>query len=277
MYVYQADVWCDECGEEIRARLDETIDPKGDGVQTMNDTDDGDSDGYPQWADEDDSESDTPSHCAAGEDCKNRVRCGEICGTSTPFYAGAILGGLTSDGREYVLDHLRTDEERSEVVLVWREHFELDWPEECRTVYLYNMNDDPTQVMCQVKQTYAADWADDDQTIDGSSWETPPDMPGFAYTIIMDRQGLAEELESQGYVLDQSEYSECDAEQFAIAHAACDLGMNYSDVEVLWEFATAEVNEQLQFSLPAGLIQPIDDTISRTRKRLAVWRKENGK
>lgn len=212
MYAYQADVWCDECGEEICERLQRGTPESGDSddYRQGNRLDTGDSGDYPQWADEDDCESDSPSHCAAGADCKNYEHAGDQ-------RVGAILGGLTAAGREYVLDHLREDAQRSEVVLLWREHFELDWPEECRTVHLSNTEDDPTQVMCEVQQTYAADWADDDRYIEGSTWETPSDMPGFAYTIIMWHPGLTEDLELQGYKLDLSEYSDPEPHEVSTA------------------------------------------------------------
>ena len=62
--------------------------------------------------------------------------------------------------------------------------------------------------MVEVHDTFAHEWADSDQTIDGSSWETARDMPGFAYTIICNRPGLVAELEAEGYRLNLSQYHE---------------------------------------------------------------------
>jgi len=53
MYAYQADLYCDDCGETIRA----------DRAPVVAFSDRGDSDSYPQWA-SDDSESDCPQYCA---------------------------------------------------------------------------------------------------------------------------------------------------------------------------------------------------------------------
>jgi hypothetical protein len=57
MFVYQADVYCDECMKALRAELD------ADGV-----VNDGDSGSYPQWFDGESQESDSPQHCGNGPD-----------------------------------------------------------------------------------------------------------------------------------------------------------------------------------------------------------------
>lgn len=64
----------------------------------------------------------------------------------------------------------------------------------------------PLSYYAEVHDPYAHQWADNDQCIDGSSWETASDMPGFAYTILTDRPSLVEELRAEGYSLDLSEY-----------------------------------------------------------------------
>src|SRR5215472_11695183 len=56
MYVYNAELWCDECGESLSGRL------TAEGVE-----DTGDSDKFPQSGLE--GESDGPNHCAAGNGC----------------------------------------------------------------------------------------------------------------------------------------------------------------------------------------------------------------
>ena len=56
MFAYQADLYCDDCGDDIRAEQEERVS----NCPALKD----DSDAYPQWA-PDDSESDCPQHCAA--------------------------------------------------------------------------------------------------------------------------------------------------------------------------------------------------------------------
>lgn len=63
------------------------------------------------------------------------------------------------------------------------------------------------QCYAEVHDDFAHMWADSDQTIDGSSWECASDMPGFAYTILTARPGLADELRAEGYDVDESEYT----------------------------------------------------------------------
>lgn len=46
----------------------------------------------------------------------------------------------------------------------------------------------------------------DDQSIEGSNWETPRDMDG-GYAIIQDRPSLVADLTRKGYDVDDSEYS----------------------------------------------------------------------
>lgn len=63
MYMYQADLWCNDCGDAIRERLQqEGKAPDDSGVY--------DSEDYPISYPEA-GESDCPQHCAAGKDCIN--------------------------------------------------------------------------------------------------------------------------------------------------------------------------------------------------------------
>lgn len=59
-------------------------------------------------------------------------------------------------------------------------------------------------VMVTINDPFADLWADHDQTIDGSTWES--DGSDFAYTILCDRPNLVAELREEGYKLDLSEY-----------------------------------------------------------------------
>jgi len=84
-YQYNADEYCDSCGQLIKDDCDE----KG-----QEDT--GDSNEYPQWVSEDD-ESDCPRHCGSGSECE------EATTLSNGHKIGALLGTtLTTDGVEYV-------------------------------------------------------------------------------------------------------------------------------------------------------------------------------
>lgn len=61
-------------------------------------------------------------------------------------------------------------------------------------------------VSVTVHDPYAARWADGDQSIDGSSWEST-DNGDMVYTVLTDRPGLADELSAEGYRLDLTEYA----------------------------------------------------------------------
>lgn len=117
MRVYQADVWCDACGKAIEERL------RAEGKAPEDTLDEGsyDSDDYPKWGD-DDEESDCPQHCAAGAECLSpTIINGE------PY--GAIMGTLTTEGREYVKDqhYLKP----GPVTRFWLRWYDLECSEEC--------------------------------------------------------------------------------------------------------------------------------------------------
>ena len=121
-YIYQADCWCDSCGESIRNRLLESATD-----QERNDWQDErayDSDDFPKYMG-DDGESDNPQHCGSGPDCLEYVelpdgrRIGSLLSTS-----------LTSEGVNYVLERVAGDPD-SPVCQFWREQFSwIDWPED---------------------------------------------------------------------------------------------------------------------------------------------------
>lgn len=60
-------------------------------------------------------------------------------------------------------------------------------------------------------EPYAAIWAGNQQSIDGSSWES--DGPHCAYTILTDYPTLVEELRKEGYTLDLSNYCPPESEE----------------------------------------------------------------
>ena len=93
-YIYQADLICEDCGNDTIARLEK-----------MGIKDTGNSDGFPQGPHSDGGgESDSPQHCGMGARCANRIH---IPGGAT---IGCPLGNpLTSDGVKYLCENLAND------------------------------------------------------------------------------------------------------------------------------------------------------------------------
>lgn len=87
MYVYQADTYCDSCGESIRAELLDSQDISADDLENA------DSDVCPQSA-PDDSEVDYPDHCASGEDCLESIDL-LAYGLPTVAFAPVLVGAET--------------------------------------------------------------------------------------------------------------------------------------------------------------------------------------
>jgi hypothetical protein len=113
--IYQADVWCDDCADAIRADLRS----KGCAPEDPTDECSFDSDDYPKHASDDDA-ADSPQHCAAGEECFNAIE------LPSGRKIGQLLGGLTPDGVDYV--RKTAVESDSEVSRLWVQHFtEQGW------------------------------------------------------------------------------------------------------------------------------------------------------
>jgi hypothetical protein len=81
-YIYQADVYCDDCG----AAICDELDAKGEAPENTDDEYSYDSDDYPKEADDND-EADTPQHCG---------HCHKPFGNP-----------LTTYGVNYVLEHIK--------------------------------------------------------------------------------------------------------------------------------------------------------------------------
>jgi len=115
-YIYQADIWCNNCGEAIRERLIR----EGHAPTDPNDEWSYDSDDFPKRASDND-ESDSPQHCAAGENCINAI---ELPSGSK---VGLLFGELTSDGIAYVQEANEEAKEScagcKEIVELWRKHY----------------------------------------------------------------------------------------------------------------------------------------------------------
>ena len=109
-YIYQADLWCDDCGEAIRERLT----AEGKAPDDPDDEYSYDSDNYPKSCG-DDEESDSPQHCAAREDC---LKAEEL---PSGRKVGYLFGELTMEGIKYVA--LSVAESKSEVTDLWVEYY----------------------------------------------------------------------------------------------------------------------------------------------------------
>jgi hypothetical protein len=122
MYVYQAELFCDDCGEAIAANR------RAAGV-----VDEGDSDGFPQQVAS--GETDSPNHCAAGHDCLEAVdlydyglKPGDELEGSEQSLIGALLPEtLTADGLTYAYE-LATEQDptpyQRAVHRLWRETYD---------------------------------------------------------------------------------------------------------------------------------------------------------
>ena len=108
-YIYAADIWCDDCGEDIRR----AITAEGKAPADLRSYDSGE---FPKYCDGS-SEADSPQHCAAGEDCINAYEFPD------GFKIGVWLeNDLTTDGEDCVKEAVR---EGGEVAELWAEYY--DW------------------------------------------------------------------------------------------------------------------------------------------------------
>ena len=115
MYIYQADLWCNDCGKAICRKLKRA----GKAPADPDDEWSFDSDDYPKRTD-DNEESDGPQHCAAGKRCLNAIT------LPSGRKIGALFGELTPDGLAYVKDAIVEAKEGQgdrEVTDLWQQHF----------------------------------------------------------------------------------------------------------------------------------------------------------
>lgn len=115
-YIYQAGLYCDDCGREIIADLDRR------GTEDTEDSDD-----YPQYAPDGGGEADSPQHCEAGPTCKNAITLRQrdpATGKRRTYRIGAWLeNDLTEAGAEYVRAAVR--EPHGLCRRLWREWYGL--------------------------------------------------------------------------------------------------------------------------------------------------------
>ena len=90
-YIYQADIYCDDCGEAIQRRITE----EGKAPADPNNEYSFDSDDFPKHVGNDE-ESDCPDHCACSAECINAIT------LFSGFKVGEIIGELTLEGVDYI-------------------------------------------------------------------------------------------------------------------------------------------------------------------------------
>jgi len=108
--IYNADIFCDECGEAIRAEIIAN-DPSW---ADVSDESTYDSDEFPKYADND-AETDSPQHCGAHAECLDPTI------LSDGSAVGQLIGtNLTDDGVEYVREAIA---DGGLVAELWAEEF----------------------------------------------------------------------------------------------------------------------------------------------------------
>jgi hypothetical protein len=111
-YIFNADVYCDDCGEDIRR----TIDAAGNAPADPDDEHSYDSGEYPKCSGGCSDESDCPDHCGSGEDCINAHEFPD------GWKIGVWLGNaLTTDGENYVKEAVR---DGGEVAELWAKYYD---------------------------------------------------------------------------------------------------------------------------------------------------------
>ena len=110
-YIYQADIYCADCGRAIRKRLK----AEGKAPDTPRDESTYDSDEYPKGPySEGGGEADSPQHCGAGAECLNAIE------VADGRKVGAWLENeLTTDGAEYVRQAVAEGGEVAELWAAW--------------------------------------------------------------------------------------------------------------------------------------------------------------
>ena len=119
-FIYQADCWCDSCGEAIKERLLATATDEE--KQNWEDERNYDSGEFPKSMG-DDEESDSPQHCASLDEC---LEAEELLSGQK---IGCLLStNLTNDGVTYVKEAVA---EGGEVAEFWKERFDwIDFPKD---------------------------------------------------------------------------------------------------------------------------------------------------
>lgn len=110
-YIYNANIFCNDCGKSIRQR----IDAEGHAPANPDDEHSYDSDEYPKYVDGS-TEADSPQHCGSLDDCINAIK------LPSGHEIGAWLeNDLTIDGAEYVIEAVL---DGGEVADLWRGYYD---------------------------------------------------------------------------------------------------------------------------------------------------------
>lgn len=113
-YIFNADCYCDSCGNAIKKRILTEASPED--TERFQDEHQYDSDEFPKWMNEDE-ESDGPCHCGSHEECL------EAETLSDGSKIGALLSTyLTNDGVAYLREML-TDNSNPAVSEFWKNQF----------------------------------------------------------------------------------------------------------------------------------------------------------
>ena len=126
VFFYNADIYCEDCGEDIKQQIRNEAKAAGKLLKEYLDVDalcDADTDTWPQLALDGGGESDSPQHCGSHECCLN----------ATLLKSGNKVGmflenSLISDGNEYVkeqaLNDIKSKGEVGEVVQMWLDYYD---------------------------------------------------------------------------------------------------------------------------------------------------------
>lgn len=108
IYIYSADLFCEDCGEEIR----EALTNEGNAPDDESDENSYDSDEFPKGPfDDGGGEADSVQHCGSHEACLNAIT------LPSGHKIGAWLGNqLTREGVRYTCEHVQ---EGGEVAVLW--------------------------------------------------------------------------------------------------------------------------------------------------------------
>lgn len=114
VFVWQADLLCEDCGEAIRKQLT----AEGKAPADPDDENSYDSDDFPKGPYPDGGgESDTPQHCGNGADCVNSA-------DETGIF---LENPLTDAGRKYVREKVQEDQGDGEVSSVWADYYGIPY------------------------------------------------------------------------------------------------------------------------------------------------------
>lgn len=119
VYIYQADLYCEECGEDIKRRMRRWENPPGARSEETFDSDE-----MPKGPNgSGGGESDSPCHCASREDCLNAITLSD--GTKIGCW---LENDLTQEGVRSLQESIR-ERPDNEVIQLWQEWYseELAW------------------------------------------------------------------------------------------------------------------------------------------------------